>query len=58
MDHDQQNRCALGSLGGGTPVAAEVMGVCFLTSILDLFLHESLSVKNINECIDTILKNR
>ena len=36
--------------GIGTAMAAEVMGVCVLTSILDLVLHKSLNIKNINQC--------
>ena len=32
-------------LGIGTAMAAEVMGICVLTSILALVVHKSLSVK-------------
>ena len=35
---------------------AEVMGVCVLTEILDLVFNKSLSVQNIIQCIDTLLK--
>ena len=41
-------------LGIGTAMAAEVMGVCVLTSIVDLVLHKSLNINNIYQCIDTI----
>ena len=44
-------------LGIGTAMAADVVGVCVLPGILDLVLHRSLSVKNVNQCIDAILKN-
>ena len=42
MDHDQQNR---GAVGIGAAVTAEVVGVCVLTGILDLVLNKSLSMK-------------
>ena len=44
-------------LGIGLAIAAEVVGVCVLMGILDFVLHECLSVKSINPCIDAILKN-
>ena len=40
----------------GTAMAAEMMGVCLLTGILDLFFHSCLCVPNINRRIDTIMK--
>ena len=43
-------------LGIGTAMAAEVMGAGVLTGILDLVLHKSLSVKNISQCIDAMVK--
>ena len=39
----------------GTAVAAEVMGVCVLTEILDLVFNKCLCVQNINRCIEQIL---
>ena len=44
-------------LGIGTAMAPEVVGVCVLTGIVDLVLHKSLNVRNINQCIDEIVKN-
>ena len=46
------------SLGVGTVMAAEVMGVCVLTSIPDLVLHKVSALKITNQCIDTILTNQ
>ena len=39
----------------GAFMAAEVIGVCVLTSVLDLILCKSLSVQNINQRIHRIL---
>ena len=39
----------------GAAMAAEVLGVCVLTSVLDLILCKSLSVQNINQRINRIL---
>ena len=39
----------------GAAMAAEVFGVCVLTSVLDLILCKSLSVQNINLRINQIL---
>ena len=39
-------------LGVGVAMAAEVMGVCVLTGILDLVLHKSLGVTYVHQCID------
>ena len=43
-------------LGDGTAMAAEVMCVCVPTEILDLVFNRSLSLHNINRCIDTLFK--
>ena len=42
----------------GTAMAAEIMGVCVLTVILDLIFNPTLCVQNINHCVDTILKKQ
>ena len=39
----------------GAAMAAEVIGVCVLTSVLDLILCKSLSVQNINQRINRML---
>ena len=52
MDHNKQNRGTF-----GTTMAVEVVGVCVLTGILDLVLHHSLSVKHIDQCVDTVVKH-
>ena len=39
----------------GASMAAEVGGVCVLTSVLDLIIGKNLSVQNINQRIDRIL---
>ena len=39
----------------GAAMAAEVLGVCMLTSVLDLILCKSLSAQNINQRINRIL---
>ena len=39
----------------GAALAAEVIGVCVLTSVLDLILCRSLSVQNINQRINRIV---
>ena len=39
-------------LSAGTAMAAEGMGVCVLTEILDLVFNKCLIVQNINRCID------
>ena len=44
-------------LKAGAAMAAEEMGVCVLTSIIDLIFCKSLSLKNINLCISRILNN-
>ena len=44
-------------LGIGAAMTADVLSVCVLTGILHLVLLKSPSVKNINQCIDAILKN-
>ena len=54
MDHDQQGR---GALGIGTAMTAEVVDVCVLTGILDLVLNKNLSMKNISQCIDAVIRN-
>ena len=45
-------------LGIGTTMAAEVMGARVLTGILDLVLHKSLSIKNVSQCIDAMVKQK
>ena len=42
----------------GTAIIAEVVGVCVLTGIVDLVLNKSLSMKNINQCIDAVIWNQ
>ena len=42
-------------LKAGAAMSAEVLGVCVLTSVLDLILCKSLSVQNINQRINRIL---
>ena len=39
----------------GAAMAEEVIGVCVLTSVLDLILCKSLSVQNINQRVNRIL---
>ena len=43
------------SLKVGAAMAAEVLGMCVLTSVLDLIFCKSLSVQNINQRINRIL---
>ena len=47
-----------GPMGVGTAMTVEVMGVCVLSEIFNLVIHKSLSVQNMNQCIDTLLKNQ
>ena len=42
----------------GAAMAAEVLGVCVLTSVLDLILCQSLSVQNINKPDPPLLTDR
>ena len=42
----------------GTAVAAEVVGVCVLTGILDLIFCKCLCAQSVNECINRILNTR
>ena len=42
----------------GTAIAAEMMCVCVLTGLLDLVVHQSQCVQNINQCIDTTMKKQ
>ena len=44
-------------LGIGTAMTAEVVGVCVFTGILDLVLTKFLKMKNVNQCIDAIIRN-
>ena len=39
-----------------TAMAAEVVGFCILTGIMDLVLGKNISVKAINQCIDAVIK--
>ena len=41
-----------------TATAADVMGVCVLTEILDLVFNMRLNIHNVHRCIDTFLKNQ
>ena len=47
-----------GLLKVGTAMAAEMIGVCVLTGILDLVFHMCLCVQNINHCINTNMKKQ
>ena len=38
-----------------TAMAADMIGVCVLTGILDLMFNKSLCVLNIDKCIDDVL---
>ena len=39
----------------GTAMAAEMMGVCVLTEILDLIFNKCQCIQNVKRCIDKIL---
>ena len=41
-----------------TAMAAEMMGVCLLMSVLNLILNKKLHVENINRCIEGMLGAR
>ena len=45
------------SLGTRTAMTAEVVGVCDLTGIQDIVFGKNLSMENISQCIDVILKS-
>ena len=42
----------------GTAIAAEMMGVCVLTGILDLIFNKCLCVPNIDKCVDKVLNKQ
>ena len=56
MGHDQQKLEFLWKVD--TAMAAELMGVCVLTGMLDLVFHKCLCVQSINQCVDTFLKKQ
>ena len=45
-------------MGVCTTMAPELLGVCGLTEILELEFNKSLSVPNIDACIDILLTNQ